>query len=214
MEVNAPPSMKFIYFLPWFKRPGEVFIPTRPKLEDEDYQDLSLNSEKFSQDPPSVTAEKAKSNTFLLGLICALVLGVINGSLLVPTQYVPEDCQGLSYVISFAIGVAIVTIGFAPIYFAVKFIFTRQLPQFHLKVAFLPGFVAGVIWNVGNVCSIQATNYLGLTIGYPLTQCALLVSGLWGMLLFKEITRIPAIILFIASAFILLGGAALLSLFG
>jgi len=28
---------------------------------------------------------------------------------------------------------------------------------------------------------------LGLTVGYPLCQCALLVAGLWGIIYFREI---------------------------
>ena len=216
-EVRLPPSLRFLYLLPWLKRPDTS--PLSQKLLESDrgpgYNTWDGGEELKDFTASSKAPATAKSsNSFVLGLICALSLGVLCGSMMVPTQFTPEDGKGLYYVISFSIGVAIVTASLAPVYFLVRFIFTRQFPQFHLKVAFLPGFAAGVIWNGGNICSILATYYLGLTIGFPLTQCALLVSGLWGMIVFREITRIGAVLLFFLSAFILLGGAVLLALYG
>jgi glucose uptake protein GlcU len=70
------------------------------------------------------------------------------------------------YLPSFGIGVAIVTPVIAFFYFLVK----REMPVFHLRVALVPGLITGILWNIGNVGSIVATMYLGLTIGFPLTQ--------------------------------------------
>jgi glucose uptake protein GlcU len=62
--------------------------------------------------------------------------------------------------------------------------------------------------------SIYATLYLGLTVGFPLTQVALVTSGLWGILLFREISGAKTLIVWTLSVCVLLGGAAMLSLFG
>lgn len=35
--------------------------------------------------------------------------------------------------------------------------------------------------------SVKATYYLGIKVGFPLTQTCVLVSALWGVLYFKEI---------------------------
>ena len=73
----------------------------------------------------------------------------------------------------------------------------------------------GFLWNFGNVGSMLAVaSPLGLTVGYPLCQCALLIGGCWGIFYFKEITERRAIVLFFVSAMVLLSGATLMALFG
>lgn len=53
-----------------------------------------------------------------------------------------------------------------------------------------------------------------MAIGFPLTQIALVVAGIWGMLLFKEIESKEGIIQFFIAAGVLLVGGALLAFFG
>ena len=55
---------------------------------------------------------------------------------------------------------------------------------------------------------------LGLTVGFPLTQCSLLLGGMWGVLVFHEITQTRRIVAFFVGALILIGGAALLAVYG
>ena len=43
-------------------------------------------------------------------------------------------------------------------------------------------------------------------------KTSLLLAGIWGMLLFKEITEVPRIITFFVSALIMLAGAFVLSM--
>jgi glucose uptake protein GlcU len=71
-----------------------------------------------------------------------------------------------------------------------------------------------LVWNVGNVCSIYATLYLGLTVGFPLTQLALAFGGLIGIFWFKEITGVYVIAFWMVSIAVLLTGAVLLGMFG
>jgi len=72
------------------------------------------------------------------------------------------------------------------------------------------GLASGLIWNIGNACSIFATLFLGLSCGYPLSHTGIFMSGVWGILLFHEIKGNKSIGLFIFSALIVVGGAALL----
>ena len=60
--------------------------------------------------------------------------------------------------------------------------FPSHFISFHF---FSIGLAAGCLFSSGNFFSIYATQFLGLTIGFPLTQTALLVSGLWGLFFFK-----------------------------
>lgn len=152
----------------------------------------------------------SESRNYFIGIICCLTVGLLSGSVMVPTRYGPD--VGIVYIVSFGIGNMIVTPILAIIYFVAK----RQMPQFHPKVALPACFSGGILWNIGNVCGTYAVmSPLGLTVGYPLTQCALVVAGLWGILVFKELRGWKAILQFTVSTLLfLLPGCALLALFG
>lgn len=87
-----------------------------------------------------------------LGVICALVAGTLNGSLMVPLKKAPGDIQGLCYMVSFGIGVVSVTTTFAIIYFLVQYIVWKHKPKFHIKYTFLPAFFSGILTTMGNIC--------------------------------------------------------------
>ena len=70
--------------------------------------------------------------------------------------------------------------------------------------------VSGVFWNIANFASMFAILYLGLTVGFPLTQTALLVGILWGLFYFKEFKKKQKIIQVIIGAIIIIIGAFLL----
>jgi glucose uptake protein GlcU len=90
-----------------------------------------------------------------------------------------------------------------------------QTIHWYVKVAAAPSSMVGLLWNVGNVGSIIATlSPLGQTIGYPSTQTSLLIAGLIGIFVFKEITVKRKIAGFLASSVGLIAGAALLAVYG
>eukprot|EP00565_Helicotheca_tamesis_P009470 CAMPEP_0185724338 /NCGR_PEP_ID=MMETSP1171-20130828/842_1 /TAXON_ID=374046 /ORGANISM="Helicotheca tamensis, Strain CCMP826" /LENGTH=374 /DNA_ID=CAMNT_0028392161 /DNA_START=285 /DNA_END=1409 /DNA_ORIENTATION=+ len=133
-----------------------------------------------------------KVSRFSLGLAGAVYNGALGGSAIVPMHY--SEIHGLPFVISFAIGASIVT---ATIWL-LRFLYHLQrlgnfqsawnaLPSFHLRVMCIPGAIAGTLWSIGNVASILAVTYLGEGIGMSVVQSAMMVSGLWGILYFKEI---------------------------
>ena len=75
-------------------------------------------------------------------------------------------------------------------------------------------FSTGVLWSIGNLGSIYASQYLGLAVGFSLTQTCLVVAGIWSIALLRELRGLIPIGLWGASALVVLGGAALLSFFG
>ena len=85
--------------------------------------------------------------------------------------------------------------------------------ELQASAAAVPGVASGAIWNVGNMCSIVATNdpRVGLSIAYPIMQCGLLVAGLWGIFAFREL-RGRAITVYAVSACVLVAGASMLTL--
>lgn len=74
------------------------------------------------------------------------------------------------------------------------------------------GVAAGVMWNVSNLASFAAIASLGLAIGYPLTQIAILVAALWGLLYFKEVNRRRSMAAIYAGASVILAGSVFLAL--
>lgn len=148
-----------------------------------------------------------------LGILLAIGLSITNGTMLVPIKLSPPEIASSDvFLVSFAIGVAVVTPVFALVYFLV---FKKKfMLELKFSVVALPGLLGGFVWNIGNWASIFATLFLGYTVGFPLSQCALLVGGFWGVVLFKEITGVKRISLFVASSLVLIGGAVLLGLYG
>jgi len=159
--------------------------------------------------------EKPQSTllTYFIGLTAAIGLGFTNGSVLAPIHTVKNDAEKVGYIASFGLGLLIVTPVFATIYFLIL----RKTPTYNsLQMEdWLPvrGLVSGLMWNIGNFCSICATILLGFTLGFPLTQTALLVGGFWGIVLFKEVTGLKSIGVFVLGCLVLIGGAVLLALY-
>eukprot|EP01119_Soliformovum_irregulare_P018063 TRINITY_DN5475_c0_g1_i1.p1 TRINITY_DN5475_c0_g1~~TRINITY_DN5475_c0_g1_i1.p1 ORF type:complete len:343 (-),score=79.59 TRINITY_DN5475_c0_g1_i1:69-1097(-) len=150
----------------------------------------------------------------IAGLACAVALGILNGSMMVPLKKAPAESGGVIYIVSFGIGVMAVTPVCVGLFLLGQYCLTKEFPALHFRIAFIPGFISGFIWSLGNWCSVYATIYLGLTIGFPLTQTALVVSGLWGIIVFKEMTGFFPILFWTISVMILLTGAFLLSMYG
>jgi glucose uptake protein GlcU len=54
--------------------------------------------------------------------------------------------------------------------------------EFKVKETIGPGMLAGLFWAIGNYCGTYAILYLGMAIGFPLTQANIIIAGLWGKL--------------------------------
>ena len=63
-------------------------------------------------------------------------------------------------------------------------------------------------------CSIYATAYLGMAYGWPLVQCQLLISALWSIFYYQEITDKFSIAVFGGSCFVVLLGVIVLGKYG
>ena len=55
----------------------------------------------------------------------------------------------------------------------------RPIPSMQCKVAAGPAILTGALWSLGNFLSIYAVEYLGLSLGWPIVQCQLIISSLW-----------------------------------
>jgi hypothetical protein len=94
-----------------------------------------------------------------------------------------------SYMISFGVGCAITT----PVYLAMFALWTKgiqrkEFPSIEFPVMKTYGFLAGAVWFAAYMCQ-QAANDLGGqgTMGPASSACSLIVSGLWGILYYREL---------------------------
>jgi glucose uptake protein GlcU len=169
------------------------------------------------------------------GMLAALFCGVWGGSITAPMTYAPPEARGTGYLASFAIGSSLVNFGL----WVLRYLYTvrvlyrdqlheggvpvrravgpvlaaayRTLPSFHLRVMWLPGGLAGLLWSIGNFFSLIAVFYLGEGVGYPLVQTSILISGLWGLFYYKEVTGLERRAKWFASSLLTIFGILLLS---
>ncbi|MBI5133403.1 MAG: hypothetical protein HZA83_01695 [Thaumarchaeota archaeon] len=144
---------------------------------------------------PLVAVGERNSND-IKGYIVTVIAGILWGSLFVPVRLISNletSFFSMSLTI-FVIGIGILII----------------VRNFRKKET-LTGIVSGVIWNVGNIASFLAVAALGLTIGYPLTQLALLFNVSWGLLYFKEASQRKSFTAIYVGAAIVIIGSVLLS---
>jgi len=154
-----------------------------------------------------------------LGLFSAMSAGAFGGLVLAPMGFAPDSHQGLAFVPSMGLGVLLAgpavtgVLVWADGTAGMLVWADGTAPALNAAAAALPGVLAGSVWNIGNAASILAVGdpSVGLALAYPIMQCGLAVAGLWGVLLFKEITG-RAQTLYWLSTVVLICGASLLTL--
>merc|ERR1712166_986763 len=176
--------------------------------------DTNYNTDNDQDNDSSSNSSKNR----LLGIFYALLTGVFGGSVNVPstlTKIYGTPLNGIETLPCFGLGALVVGLLVPLIYF--KLVDTNALQStggIHFKTLWLPGLISGSVWNIGNICSVYANSHISFAVAQPLMQCALLVSGILGIFVFKEITGVKRIVTFFAFAVVLLGGAGLLAVFG
>jgi glucose uptake protein GlcU len=173
--------------------------------DDDDVDRAAAEEEEIAAATARLVAQRR-----LYGSVCALVVGLFGGSILMPLQMAPSSVRGLEFVPSFGLG----TLFVAPLITLPYMWLSRSSGSrghWAVRETFLPGLAAGAVWNAANVCSIFATKSLGYAVAYPLMQCAIVVAAAWGILVFKEMKGRPVRVM-MAAATIVLAGAVVLAL--
>ncbi|KAG7364724.1 drug/metabolite transporter superfamily protein [Nitzschia inconspicua] len=156
-----------------------------------------------------------------LGVLGAVVNGAWGGLNLIPLHYAQRD-QGMSgagYVISYASGSMLVCILIWIGIFLYQYVkkgysvtdAVDSLPKWHINELGVPGVLAGLLYSIGNFCSILAVSYLGQGVGFSFCQGQLLISGLWGVFYFQEIQGRETIMKWFVSAAVAVTGIVYLS---
>eukprot|EP00467_Chlorarachnion_reptans_P019996 CAMPEP_0114489468 /NCGR_PEP_ID=MMETSP0109-20121206/1907_1 /TAXON_ID=29199 /ORGANISM="Chlorarachnion reptans, Strain CCCM449" /LENGTH=343 /DNA_ID=CAMNT_0001665985 /DNA_START=96 /DNA_END=1127 /DNA_ORIENTATION=+ len=163
-------------------------------------------------DHPKTTAKEVQP---IKGLFGCVMIGLLCGSCMVPFRLAPavpfqNGIDSAIYAVGFGLSLMVINMMVLAIRAAVS-----DMPELHIQTCALPGIISGALWNAGNIGNIFAClPPLGLSVGYPLTQCCLLVAGIWGITVFNEIRGAKAISTFFAGAAVVLVGAVLLGIYG
>jgi len=194
--------------------PSSTELSGRPTIERASYNIEFTPTEK--------TAAEVKAMNFKSGISYAVAVGLFGGSILAPLHFVPDPEKGFCFVPSFGIGALVAATCVFLCYWYILYrgrykhsssiTFLGSLPEMRLDSALPLGALSGLLFNCSNVLSIIAIPALGYGVAYPLLQCAILVSGMWGIFVFHEIRGRTTIAVFSAGALVLLGGAVMLAL--
>jgi glucose uptake protein GlcU len=86
------------------------------------------------------------------GILAAVAAGLIGGLLLAPMKF--ASVQGLAFLPSMAVGILIA----APLSLVMQRVVpTGQAEEAQWRAAVRPGVLAGIVWNIGNACSMVST---------------------------------------------------------
>ena len=157
----------------------------------------------------AAAAARRPDRSLALGLLAAAAVGVVGGSNLVPEEYADADAQGISYIPSFALGALVWSA-------AVAFAMDRDVVGLATSPAFLPGVVSGAIYGASTCCYVIAVvridNY---SVASTISQCSMLITGAWGILLYDELEGDPVrLATYATGAVIIVLGAAVVSYYG
>ena len=167
--------------------------------ENHDEESVLIDAEGSSGTPKTDASRSRSGNSFCLGLTFAVLVGLFGGSVNVPSELTKSYGETPTQLGDNA------------------FVWYRHIMHgadrthrlfnvidrdadfggLHWRALTLPGLLSGTIWNLGNVCSVHANDIISFAIAQPLMQCALLVSGILGIFVFKEIAGRANIITFL-----------------
>ena len=83
--------------------------------------------------------------------------------------------------------------------------------MWHWRTCLVPGLLAGLVWNAGNVASLYAIQSVGYGVAYPIMQSSLIVANLWGIFVWREVTEKRTICLIFVFGLIVMAGCGLIT---
>lgn len=143
------------------------------------------------------------------GILGAAMNGVFTGGSLIPLHYAKEEGYGgANYILSMAAGAFFSNCLLWVLFFAFNMITNQRsleatfqsMPRLYFSQLWRPGFLAGVLLSFAMFGSIIAVTFLGQGVGNSLVQTKILVSGLWGIFYYKEISGTSTILKWFLSA--------------
>lgn len=177
-----------------------------PKVMDDDDDEIVLGK---SLGGPVVHICGQTVTRRQAGVVCAVLNGLLSGSSLVPLHYAKRDgFTDMSYFVSFSSGAIIANSMLWIFYFLFQcaakegnaFKAWEQMPSLHFAKLWKKMILAGILLSGGQFGAILATSSLGQAVGNSLIQSKILVSGVWGLCVFREMKDRAAVTKWFLSA--------------
>jgi glucose uptake protein GlcU len=169
-----------------------LYLPVKPSVnktkndEDEIRPLIADLEEEAGINSDSPTPKKNFQKVF--GMVLSIVAGVLYGFNMVPVQYLGKTItpqpEPIHFAFSHFAGIFLMSTFILIIYAIVK----KNQP-FMDQRTILPGLSAGIFWAIAQCGFFVGSIKLGLTIAFPMVSTGpAVISSLWGILVFKEIT--------------------------
>jgi len=182
---------------------SRVCFPKDKKHTIQSTNDEEAEYNKLSDEEDGITIT---SQSYIYGgYVVAVLTGLFGGSVGFPSTFAPEEASMIKFIPSFGCG--------ALLAFPLSAIALYGKPnRWYIQECLLPGVIAGVLWNAGNILSIYAIDKLGYSMAYPIMQSSLLLTQMLGIVLFQEIQDQKALMYLTAGAILVIGGNVLIGL--
>ena len=190
--------------------------PTGDAVESPDTPPLTVTSAGAAAASAAAERGGGVGGSRPLGICAAASVGLFGGSVLVPLKFLPSDefsgVASLAFLPSFGCGCLAAAASLAAAFRACR----GEPVPLGSRGTLLAGLGSGLVWNLSNACQLLAMSAYSVPYGvaYPILQASLVVAGLLGIFLFREIRQPSAIAVFFASAATVVAGAVLLGVFG
>jgi len=130
----------------------------------------------------------------VVGIGMAVLAGILFGNTFTPPNYIMDNGWGptagtkpLDYVFSHFTGIYVTSCFWFAIYCGYK-MYKGQPPAINPQLV-LPALLSGVIWAVAQTSWFIANDNLGVSVAFPIiTSGPGIISAVWGVFVFKEIT--------------------------
>ncbi|MCO5612113.1 hypothetical protein L7F22_066375 [Adiantum nelumboides] len=86
----------------------------------------------------------------LKGIGLATIVGILNGSFLIPLKYAHQDVVGVEYLVSFGVGSLVMTVTVLGTYWFSCKLSGNAFPSFKIKEGAKPALLTGLLWSMGN----------------------------------------------------------------
>jgi len=134
------------------------------------------------------TMKKQQGVTRMMGILAAVVAGVLFGNTFSPPSWVKENNHGpandLDYIFSHFTGI----FATSTVWFIVYCVIMRGSPMINNRLT-LPAMLSGVMWAIAQTMWFLANAALSQSIAFPLiTSGPGIISALWGVFVFGEIS--------------------------
>jgi multidrug transporter EmrE-like cation transporter len=191
-----------------------INVPATTLIPSESDKLLSKDPKELVQPKTNICNSWVFEKMFqLIGLVFAVLVGILNGTSMIPAKY---ESGNTMYILSFGIGQLFIGSFLILMYLIVKTLVVGSfLNKDEVKGAAIYGTICGIIWSIGYWVQVLIVfSPLGLTVGMPIIQSCLGLSGVNGMIFFKELKGLRKKLQFFIGIGVLIPSFFLLGFYG